>query len=90
MTPDYSSPFQHPLFVSLDASQCLLMSPVYSQRFQLTKFAPQLRSSDYSFVGCMVGPGFDFADFELGSRSDLLADYPQHKDEIVKLTEGLP
>mmetsp|Transcript_18435 Transcript_18435/g.48639 ORF Transcript_18435/g.48639 Transcript_18435/m.48639 type:complete len:201 (-) Transcript_18435:287-889(-) len=46
--------------------------------------------SAYSFVGCMVGPGFDFADFELGSRSALLAQYPQHEGEIVKLTEGLP
>ena len=27
MTPDYSSPFQHPLFVSPDVSQCLPSTP---------------------------------------------------------------
>ena len=40
MTPDYSAPFQHPLFVSPDVSQCLPVSPVDSQRLQLTKFTP--------------------------------------------------
>ena len=41
MTPDYSSPFQHPLFVSLDVSQCLPSAPL---RLQLTKFTTQLNS----------------------------------------------
>jgi uncharacterized protein len=40
----------------------------------------------YSFVGCTVAPGFDFADFELAKRSDLLKTYPQHKEIISKLT----
>lgn len=46
--------------------------------------------SKYSLVGCTVAPGFDFQDFELGSRAKLLADFPDAKDTIVKLTEGLP
>lgn len=47
-------------------------------------------SDDYSFVGCTVAPGFDFADFELGSREKLLQEYPQAADMIIKMTEGLP
>lgn len=42
--------------------------------------------SAYSLVGCTVAPGFDFADFELGERSQLLALFPQHQDVIHLLT----
>lgn len=42
--------------------------------------------SDYSLVGCTVAPGFDFADFELAERVDLLATYPQHEEVIRLLT----
>ena len=42
--------------------------------------------SDYSLVGCTVSPGFDFVDFELASRKDLLKRYPQHKEYIQRLT----
>jgi predicted cupin superfamily sugar epimerase len=31
--------------------------------------------NDYSLVGCFVSPGFNFADFELASRKDLLELY---------------
>ncbi|WP_428668517.1 cupin domain-containing protein [Runella sp.] len=40
--------------------------------------------SAYSLVGCTVAPGFDFADFELAERADLLTTYPQH-EEVVRL-----
>ena len=43
-------------------------------------------ASDFSFVGCTVAPGFDFSDFELGSRKQLLNQYPQAKDVIERLT----
>lgn len=41
----------------------------------------------YSLVGCMVSPGFEFADFELFDRADLLAQYPEHSDIITRLTK---
>ena len=44
----------------------------------------------YSFVGCTVAPGFEFTDFELASQAALLPEFPQARDAIVKLTEGLP
>lgn len=37
-------------------------------------------------MSCVVAPGFDFADFELGERDALLAAYPQHADLIRDLT----
>jgi predicted cupin superfamily sugar epimerase len=40
----------------------------------------------YSLVGCTVAPGFDFADFEMGNRDELLAQYPQHTSVIKKLS----
>lgn len=42
--------------------------------------------SIYSLVGCTMAPGFDFADFELGSRADLLKQFPQAKEAIEQLT----
>ncbi|MBI3299217.1 MAG: cupin domain-containing protein [Elusimicrobia bacterium] len=44
-------------------------------------------NSQFSFVGCTVAPGFDFADFELGKRSDLLALFPDAAPEILRLTD---
>jgi len=43
----------------------------------------------FSFVGCTVAPGFEFADFELGSKKELLEEYPNATDMINKLTVGL-
>ena len=40
----------------------------------------------YGLVGCTVAPGFDFADFEMGSRTDLLNSYPEHENIIQKMT----
>lgn len=39
----------------------------------------------FALVGCMVAPGFDFADFELFSQSELIDEYPQHEKAIRKL-----
>jgi hypothetical protein len=40
----------------------------------------------YVLAGCTVAPGFDFDDFELGRRAELVARYPQHKDLINQLS----
>jgi uncharacterized protein len=40
----------------------------------------------YSFVGCTVAPGFDFEDFEMKSRTELLAKFPQHQTIVEMLT----
>lgn len=41
---------------------------------------------DFSFVGCTVAPGFDFADFEMADRTSLLNAFPEHKAVIEMLT----
>lgn len=40
----------------------------------------------FSLVGCTVAPGFDFADFEMGDRTQLLKQFPGAKEAIEKLT----
>ena len=36
----------------------------------------------FSFVGCTVAPGFDFTDFEMAEKEQLMKEYPQHKEWI--------
>ena len=40
----------------------------------------------WALVSCVVTPGFDFDDFELGDRDALLAAYPQHAEIVRELT----
>lgn len=37
---------------------------------------------EFSFVGCTVSPGFDFQDFEMGKKENLLKKYPHLEKEI--------
>jgi uncharacterized protein len=41
--------------------------------------------SMFSFVGCTVAPGFNFADFEMAKAPNLALTYPQHATLIKKL-----
>jgi predicted cupin superfamily sugar epimerase len=41
---------------------------------------------EYALLGCTVAPGFDYADYEAGSRGDLLKEYPEQEVLIVRLT----
>lgn len=43
----------------------------------------------YSFVGCTVAPGFDFADFELADKNLLVQQYPQYDAIFSKLCRPL-
>lgn len=45
-----------------------------------------MEENTYSFVGCSVAPEFDFEDFEMKSREELLQMFPQQKDVIEMLT----
>lgn len=42
--------------------------------------------NSYSLVSCAVAPGFDFKDFYLYERKELLALFPQHNSIIERLT----
>ncbi|TCD46225.1 cupin [Streptococcus sp. X16XC17] len=41
---------------------------------------------NYALVSCMVASGFEYSDFELFERTQLLKDYPEYADVIEKLT----
>jgi len=42
----------------------------------------------FALLGCTVSPGFDYADYESGSRNQLCEAYPQHRDMILALTRS--
>jgi uncharacterized protein len=44
------------------------------------------KSAGYSLVSCTVAPGFDFSDFELANRENLLRQYPHLANIIEKYT----
>lgn len=53
----------------------------------ITWFAAKIKSGKgYSLVSCTVAPGFDFADFELAKREDLMQQYHQLKEMIEEFT----
>lgn len=45
-------------------------------------------TGEWSLVGATMAPGFRPEMFELGSREDLIADYPEAAHEITRLTRG--
>ena len=48
--------------------------------------ATVVNKDDFSLVGCTVAPGFDFHDFEMGQRDDLVSRFPIYQEIINKLT----
>lgn len=58
-------------------------------QFRVTKktiFASEVTDSNsFGLVSCMVSPGFDYHDFELFTKAELLADYPSYTELIDRL-----
>ncbi len=50
-----------------------------------TWFGAEAPEAD-ALVGCTLAPGFEYADFELGTRADLLARFPAHRACVERLT----
>ena len=48
--------------------------------------AEVISEGSFAFVGCTVAPGFDFNDFDLPNREDLIEKFPQHERLIASLT----
>jgi predicted cupin superfamily sugar epimerase len=52
-----------------------------------TWFAARIKNGKgYSLVSCTVAPGFDFADFELAKKEDLIKEYPNLQEVIEEFT----
>ena len=47
--------------------------------------AEPLGGSTFSLAGCTVSPGFDFDDFELADKDQLLKQFPHCEDVINRL-----
>ena len=75
----------------------LLGSP--SQKVVVGALTPQTRvphgtwfaaepepGASFSLVGCGVAPGFEYADFELGRRDELLAAHPAERELVERFT----
>ena len=43
-------------------------------------------TASFALCGCTVAPGFDFEDFEMGDRGNLIETYPGYSSIIEKLT----
>ena len=41
-----------------------------------------LSSEDHALIGCMVNPGFDFKDFRLVEKEELLKDYAEYAELV--------
>lgn len=48
--------------------------------------AEPIAGAAFALVGCSVSPGFEFEDFELASRTALLAEYPAHRELVMRFT----
>jgi predicted cupin superfamily sugar epimerase len=55
--------------------------------FQAARLAEPCES-DFTLVGCTVAPGFDFADFEMPPRADLVALFPAERALVKSLTRA--
>lgn len=40
----------------------------------------------YTLCGCTVAPAFDYKDLELGNRTSLIEEFPQHREIIEMLS----
>jgi len=54
--------------------------------WQAARVHPSEGMQDWTLVTCVVSPGFDFDDFEMGDRKELLAVYPKAEELIVRHT----
>lgn len=48
--------------------------------------AKNVKENSFCLIGCTLSPGFEYKDFHLGNRDELVAKFPQHKNMIEKFT----
>ncbi|XXJ21424.1 cupin domain-containing protein [Desulfovibrio caledoniensis] len=45
-----------------------------------------LPGAELALMGCSVSPGFEYADYAHGDRAELIARYPEFREQITRLT----
>lgn len=43
----------------------------------------------WALMGTTVAPGFEFEDFEVGLREEIIKQFPKHKNDIIRFTREL-
>ncbi len=51
-------------------------------------FGAEIKGRGFALAGCTVAPGFDFADFEIANREELLERYPEHISLVRRMTKA--
>lgn len=49
-----------------------------------------LDKNSFVLLGCTVAPGFDFSDFEIANRAELIKQFPEHQEIINRLALKMP
>lgn len=74
----------------LSAAGAYRATPLGGSAFQHAVVAGNLFGAtvegDFALVSCAVAPGFDFAEFEMPSREELRAEFPNQYEFIVRLS----
>jgi predicted cupin superfamily sugar epimerase len=53
-----------------------------------TWFGAKVRNSEgFSLAGCIMAPGFEFRDLEIGDREELIRSFPDQRSIIEELTK---
>lgn len=47
-----------------------------------------VEGGSWGLMGTTVAPGFEFEDFEVGSREEMLEMFPQHSEDIIRFTRA--
>jgi predicted cupin superfamily sugar epimerase len=90
------SPLEMLLLWPEGKSQVLLLGPDIATGMQVQVVVPRgvwqgsrlLPGGDYALLGTTMAPGFDPADYEGGSREELVGAYPRERERILGLTRG--
>lgn len=49
-------------------------------------FAAEIKTGkNFTLVSCAVAPGFDFNEFEMAKREEMILRYPQHKNLLMRM-----
>ena len=58
--------------------------------WQGTLIAPEHGRVGYALGSCIMAPGFEWSDFELGERDELISSYPDFTDPITARVRAIP